>query len=98
MSESYSLFGAPQPPSTQRKVRRAVLNPWMSVILPTVGWGPLFIAEFIREISPELDKSYGPQRFLMGWGLTVTVLCSFLAFIVLVVNVVRLIARKGSGE
>lgn len=77
-----------------RIVWRALLSFWMILVLLTVGWGPLFIAEFVRTARPDLNARYAPQAFAMGW-MPITLSCSFLAVVYAVGHSIRLIFRLG---
>ena len=65
---------------------------WVIVVLVTVGWGPIFIAEFVRRARPDLDANYIPQHFAMQWIRT-TALCSFFAIAAALVWITRFILR-----
>jgi hypothetical protein len=82
-------------------IRSVVSSPWMIVVLVIIGWGPLFIAELVRQSRPDLDANYSPQAFGMAW-MGITLLCSVLAVIVSVIHIIRLILRfilgRGSND
>jgi hypothetical protein len=68
----------------------------MIIVLLVMGWGPLFIAEFIRHARPDLDAS--SEGFGMAWGMGITVLCSFLAVILAVIHAIRLVVGWLGGN
>jgi hypothetical protein len=67
-----------------------LLSPWLIVVFLALGWGPLFIAEYISETEPDLRANYVPQAFAMRW-ISVTVLSSLLAVISLAIQLVRFV-------
>lgn len=69
---------------------RAVLSPWMILVFLAVGWGPVFIAEFVRTARPDLSASYVPQAFAMGW-IGITLCCSLFAAVYTVASLIKLI-------
>jgi hypothetical protein len=87
-----------------RTIWRALPSPWMILLFVAVGWGPVFLAELVRRARPDLDASYAPQAFAMGW-LMVCLWCSVLAVAFAIGHTVRLIVtgarrfaqRRGSG-
>lgn len=79
---------------SSRTVWRAVLSPWMILVFLAVGWGPLFVADFVRTSRPDLSANYVPQAFAMGW-LTITIRCSILAGVYIVGYAIRLIVMLG---
>ena len=64
---------------------RILLTPWMIIIFLVAGWGPLFVADFVRVTHPDLAADYAPQAFAMQW-LPVTVLCSVIAGALILVH------------
>jgi len=50
----------------------------MILLSLVAGWGPVFLAELVREARPDLDARYVPQAFAMGW-IVVSLWCSVLA-------------------
>ena len=77
-----------------RRVWRAVLSPWMILLFLAVGWGPVFIADFVRTSRADLSAHYVPQAFAMGW-LPVTLHCSIWAGVYIVGHAIRLIVMLG---
>ncbi len=71
-------------------VRRVLTSPWMIVVFLAVGWGPIFIAEFVRDVRPDLNATYSPQGFAMSW-IMITFWSSLLAAALTVGHIVRLI-------
>jgi hypothetical protein len=69
----------------------------MIIVLLAIGWGPLFIAEFVRGARPDLDASYGPQAFGMGW-MGITLLCTILSVILAVIHAIRFVIRWLGGN
>jgi hypothetical protein len=63
------------------------------VLLLAVGWGPIFLAESVREARPDLDAAYVPQHFALQW-MNTTVRCSLLAILASIVWIVRYILRR----
>jgi hypothetical protein len=61
-------------------VPRIFLSPWLIVNVLAFGWGPLFVADQIRSIRPDLDAAYILQAIGMNW-LIVTVRCTQLAIL-----------------
>lgn len=78
-------------------IRRLAFSPWMIIVLLALGWGPLFIAEFVRGARPDLDAEYRPQAFAMGW-LGITMICSFLAVVFAIVHLLRLVVQRLGGN
>lgn len=76
-----------------RKLSRLLSSFWVVVVLVTVGWGPIFIADFVRRARPDLDESYIPQHFAMQW-LRTTELCSVVAIAAALVWIIRSILRR----
>jgi hypothetical protein len=74
---------------TVKKITAAFSSTRIIVVLVVVGWGPIFIADAVRSASPNLDASYRTQSFAMQWML-VTVPCSVLASILMLVHALRL--------
>jgi hypothetical protein len=66
---------------------------WFVEVLVTVGWGPLFIAEFVRRARPDLDDGYILQHFAMQWIRT-TATCSFFAIAAAIVWIIRFILSR----
>jgi hypothetical protein len=66
----------------------------MILVFLAVGWGPVFIAEFVRTTRPDLSANYGPQAFAMGW-LAITIHCSILAVVYTIGHAIRLIVMLG---
>ena len=75
---------------SSRTVWRAVLSPWWILVFLAVGWGPVFIAEFVRTSRPDLSANYAPQAFAMGW-LAITIGSSVLAAAYIVGHAIRLV-------
>ncbi len=79
---------------------RIVLSPWMILVFLAVAWCPLFMADLVRVMRPDLDASYTTQAFAMGW-MGITMICSLLAIVLSVVHLVRfflrLFSRDGNG-
>jgi hypothetical protein len=75
------------------RLRRLILTPWTILLLIVIGWGPLFIAEFVRRSRPDLDASYAPQTFGIGW-FPVTLLCMVLSVVLGVAQIFRVVLRK----
>jgi hypothetical protein len=50
----------------------------MILLFVVVGWGPLFLADLVRSLRPDLNASYRPQAFAVGW-MMITLCCSLLA-------------------
>jgi hypothetical protein len=67
-------------------------SPWIIIAMLALGWGPLYVAEFIRRVRPDLDASYAPQAFGMGW-MAITLLCSLVAGVLAVVHLIRFLMR-----
>ncbi|HXF27455.1 MAG TPA: hypothetical protein VN610_09280 [Bryobacteraceae bacterium] len=44
----------------QSFTRKLITSPWMIAIFLTIAWGPLFVADFLRDARPGLDASYAP--------------------------------------
>jgi hypothetical protein len=63
------------------------------VFLLALGWLPLFIAEAIRNASPDLDARYVPQYDALQW-IRVTDWCSLLAVATGVIWAVRVLFRR----
>jgi hypothetical protein len=84
--------------SNSDRPKHALSGPRSILILLAVGWGPIFVADSIREMSSALDKSYKPQGFIMGWGLTITALSTLLAVVLCLVNIVRFFAHLASSD
>jgi hypothetical protein len=74
------------------KLIRMASNFWLVVLFLAIGWGPLFVAEFVRTARPDLDASYVPQHFAMQWMRTAA-LFSLLAIVAAAVWVVRFVLR-----
>ena len=69
------------------------LSAWMILVFFSLGWGPVFIAGFVVQVSPSRAANYGPQAFAMSW-IPIVVLCSFLAIVSFVVMItLRLLGR-----
>jgi hypothetical protein len=79
--------------ATQRKLLRVVSSFWLVVLLLAIGWGPLRVADLLRETRPDLDTSYALQNFAMKWMPT-TAVCSLLAVVAAVVWVIRVFLRR----
>ena len=80
-------------PAMRRKLIKVVSSFWLVVLFLAVGWGPLRVADLIREARPDLDASYALQHFAMQWMGTAAV-CSLLAIAAAVVWVIRFILRR----
>jgi hypothetical protein len=76
-----------------RRLMRAASSFWLVVLFLAIGWGPLRVADLIREARPDLDASYALEHFAMRW-IGVTASCSLLALVAAVVWVIRLILRR----
>ena len=66
---------------------RVLLGPWMIPIFLFVGWGPLFLDDFVTSARPELNN--GGEAFAMGW-MIVTFWCGLFTIIYAVGHIVRL--------
>jgi len=66
----------------------------MILLFVVLGWGPVFLAEFVRSARPDLNASYGPQAFAMGW-IMITLCCSLLAIAFAIGHAIRLIVTAG---
>ena len=77
-----------------RTVWRALLNPWLIVILFVVGWVPIIVADIVFEASGggSRNASYALPGFAMTW-LGITAFCSFGMIALILVHLARLIAR-----
>jgi hypothetical protein len=75
-----------------RQLIRVVSSFWLVVLLLAVGWGPVFLAESVREARPDLDAAYVPQHFALQW-MSTTVHCSLLAIVAAVVWAIRYLFR-----
>jgi hypothetical protein len=62
---------------------RVLSSPWWVLAFFVFAWAPVFIAEFVRVLSPSLDASYAPQSFAIHW-LPIALLCSAMALALLV--------------
>jgi hypothetical protein len=65
----------------------------MILVFLLVGWGPLFVDDFVTTIRPELSAGGGPQAFAIGWML-ITLYSSLLAGVYIVAHVIRLVALR----
>jgi hypothetical protein len=74
----------------KRTVRRVLLSPWTIGALLALGWGPIFVDDYVATVRPDLDAAYVTQGFAMGW-MGVTVLCSLLAILLTIVYLVRFV-------
>jgi heme/copper-type cytochrome/quinol oxidase subunit 2 len=81
----------------KEKVWRGLLSPWIILLFLVIGWGPLFLADLVRYVRPDLNASYTPQAFAMGW-LMITLWCSVLAIVLAVVHSVWLIMMTIRGS
>jgi hypothetical protein len=66
----------------------------MILVFLAVGWGPVFVADFVRTSRPDLSANYAPQAFAMGW-LAITIRCSILAGVYTVGYAIWLIVMLG---
>jgi hypothetical protein len=66
----------------------------MILLFVVVGWGPLFLADLGRSVRPDLNASYRPQAFAMGW-MMITLYCSLLAVACTIGHAVRLVLAAG---
>jgi hypothetical protein len=70
--------------------RHSAIGMWVILLSLIIGWGPLFVAEFVRRANPALNASYAPQAFAMKW-IPVTALCSAIVAVSLFIGLVKLV-------
>lgn len=73
-------------------MKKIICSPWTVLTLLALGWGPIFVAECIRQMRPDLDRAYAPQGFAMAW-LGVCFFCTFGVAILLLFHAIRLLRR-----
>ncbi len=80
------------------RLRRIASSPWMILVAMLVGWGPVFAAELVGRVSPDLDASYKPAGFATAWA-PMALACSFVALVLGVVHLIAyLFSHPGEGE
>jgi len=73
-----------------RRVVQFVVSAWMIAVFLVIGWGPLFVADFVRTTRPDLSARYAPQGFAMDW-IRVTRDCTVLAVCYVIGHAIRLV-------
>jgi hypothetical protein len=64
---------------------RILQSTWLIANVLAFGWGPLFVADQIRRLRPDLDASYTLQGFAMDW-LPVTLRTTQLAILLVIAH------------
>lgn len=84
-------------PGMLRRLFKVASSFWLVPLFLAVGWGPLRVADLIREARPYSDASFDLQYFAMQW-MEVTALCSLLAIVVAALWVIRFAVRRFAGR
>jgi hypothetical protein len=77
-----------------RKVYRIATSPWVTAALVAVGWGPLFVMDYLGLVYPHPGGNYDYWAGLaLAWGLGITYPFTVLAIGLGVLQLIRAVRR-----